>query len=125
MPSSWYRLLQLDTHKSTSTPSTHRLSLFASGGASAAACKSDRAAPTVGACFASAVWELIRLAQNATSCRLISLSVEVVCFSEVGAAVWGGSVVALCLLGLPSDLAVGPPVNRCAVLRSQEHGDCA
>ena len=65
MPSSPYRLLQLETHKSTSTPSTHRLSLLASDDASAEVCNRDKAAVTVGVFFASAVWRLMRLAQNA------------------------------------------------------------
>lgn len=116
MSSSWYRLLQFETHKSTSTPSRHRVSLLASGDASADACRSDRAAVTVNACFASAVWAEIRPAQNASLCRLCSLSVAVGCFSGGTAAAWGKGTVVLCLLVFPSDLAVDPPVTTCAFL---------
>lgn len=123
MPSSWYRLLQLETHRSTSTPSTHRLSLLARGDASAEACNRDRAAETVGSCFASAVWREMRLAQNASCCssKLQSVLAEVVWILRGGASFWRPSTGLLCLLAFASDLAMDPPVGRQLLCSSKSH----
>ncbi len=74
IPSSWYRLLQFDTHRSTSTPSTHRPSRLARADPPDAPSTNPRASWAVSGVLASQVCLEMQLAQCINCCRSHSLA---------------------------------------------------